>query len=931
SLTFAGRLLNLIRDADDLAPLVPTSHAGSVPNGLRSDQEVVRQLVGALRSPTTLPELGPAVVPLARLARCLAENSAKSYSDAALAADLLLGLEIRDPLAHSKPGATDRADAVAALLDGCRSDPERMEQLAGAAARQLENVAGISESVRNAIARLLADKNALRQWGGTVLTGLAEAIVPITRHNPDLARHVAATILAYDEGREGQVPLVRSALMPLNESRRQQAEHSIYVLGEKLGELCNVDLLIAAEIFCDLAEDADAIPAMAEWPVSVADADGWLQDGPDLSLTVDEIGETAAQALSVALAGTEPSDAAPVVAVLVKQLHNAAAWAALMKPADHTLSALDLSRVLLPALESGALLAHPGTHGAAAALLDAVAASEPTLAGQLEHAVLNAHALADANHVHPRVKDALIVCLNPESITSPVLKARLEVLATDAPPMILSPHPTAMATAREWSPFDAMSVQGIQLDKEAETALRALDEEVTRVSVGADPKPQNEFRLPELFETADPIFAACEQLPQALEKLLVEAAALLARDERVNPGTPLGNRVLAVLTTAQNSHHVGTLIGSNRSPGIRDRAVGGLTALFARQEWRDSDSGSPIAASVTAALGDKSPLVRMHAAHLAVELNADADQSKTAAAVGELVLAEEDPTVRIVLLEQLTQVIVGAETTVDAILERIPGDALSEPLKNLGRSIMKLYTYLAIVPRTPYASRTVEQWCNDAPTHGGEVKAFAQCARDYLGPNGGEGRAEAYRLLTAAARSSHARWTRDPEEHHVATLSERQRTELKGVLDTSHEIARQIYFTSGGAYDYKQKQGPPPGTRHTVFAELAYPLLAICASLRIPQCIHSAVQTMIFLAPLDEARALHAVADAVPAHGPYAGDSLAGDDVIPYMERLLAENQQLVLHDTAGVTAFRQLLTTFASAGNTKALTLAYTFADVFR
>ena len=36
----------------------------------------------------------------------------------------------------------------------------------------------------------------------------------------------------------------------------------------------------------------------------------------------------------------------------------------------------------------------------------------------------------------------------------------------------------------------------------------------------------------------------------------------------------------------------------------------------------------------------------------------------------------------------------------------------------------------------------------------------------------------------------------------------------------------------------------------------------------VPQCVHEAVKTMIFLAPLEESRALHAIAEAVPPAGP---------------------------------------------------------------
>jgi len=88
---------------------------------------------------------------------------------------------------------------------------------------------------------------------------------------------------------------------------------------------------------------------------------------------------------------------------------------------------------------------------------------------------------------------------------------------------------------------------------------------------------------------------------------------------------------------------------------------------------------------------------------------------------------------------------------------------------------------------------------------------------------------------------------------------------------------------------------------------------------------------MIYLAPLDELRILQAIARAVPTDGAYAGDALAAAEVMPYLQRLLAEHRELVLRDDAGVEAFRQVLAAFAGAGNEDALTLAYTFGEVFR
>jgi hypothetical protein len=366
---------------------------------------------------------------------------------------------------------------------------------------------------------------------------------------------------------------------------------------------------------------------------------------------------------------------------------------------------------------------------------------------------------------------------------------------------------------------------------------------------------------------------------------------------------------------------------------MRDSGIGGLVALLYRQEWRDSDAGPSIASAVSAAMHDENPVVRMKAARGMRALHAAAIPALRATAIGELVVYEENPIVRALLVDQLGKEAASAPETVDGILERLSGagdGAVAEPDGDFGRGVLHLISYLALIPRTPFASGTVERWCREAPAHAAVVEAFAQFARDDLAPPGSAGQQTAFRLLGTAADAALARFTRDPAEHAAVDLPEGQLAELHGAVKVAHQIAQQIYFASG-AFDEKRGRERRRGVDMVGFANLAFPVLATCASLRFPQCVHQAVQTMIFLAPLDEARALQGIAAAVPADGPYAGDLLAGDAVIAYLERLLAEQRPLILFDENGVAAFRHLLATFAAAGNQAALALAYTFADVFR
>lgn len=98
-------------------------------------------------------------------------------------------------------------------------------------------------------------------------------------------------------------------------------------------------------------------------------------------------------------------------------------------------------------------------------------------------------------------------------------------------------------------------------------------------------------------------------------------------------------------------------------------------------------------------------------------------------------------------------------------------------------------------------------------------------------------------------------------------------------MSIADTIADQVYLASG-AFDHKQKNGPAAGPGHAAFANLAFPVLATCARLQAPPSVHHVVETMAFLSPLDEKRALLAIAEAVPGEGSYTRDSLAADVVI---------------------------------------------------
>ena len=98
------------------------------------------------------------------------------------------------------------------------------------------------------------------------------------------------------------------------------------------------------------------------------------------------------------------------------------------------------------------------------------------------------------------------------------------------------------------------------------------------------------------------------------------------------------------------------------------------------------------------------------------------------------------------------------------------------------------------------------------------------------------------------------------------------------ILDS---IANQLYFASG-AFDHKKGDGDATASlaRQRRFAELATPVLITCARSKVSGIVHRVVETLVFLAPLDERQALLSVMEAVASDGSYAYDPLSSDVVI---------------------------------------------------
>ena len=119
---------------------------------------------------------------------------------------------------------------------------------------------------------------------------------------------MASTVWGFDEQRDEQVTFPGSALVPMHESRIQQAHHGAYRLGELFSELCAADLVGAVMIFCDLAANGDMTSSTTptpqqDWPLITPTATGWLDHDHDLDFSkADSTATKMAEPIAVQLA-----------------------------------------------------------------------------------------------------------------------------------------------------------------------------------------------------------------------------------------------------------------------------------------------------------------------------------------------------------------------------------------------------------------------------------------------------------------------------------------------------------------------------------------------------------------------------------------------------------------------------------------------------
>ncbi|MFC7500829.1 hypothetical protein [Nocardioides sp. GCM10030258] len=567
SLAIASRVANLAAEADDLLALA--TQAQLVVDGtMTGHQYLAGQVASAVRAITVVPNAEAVVAPLSRLARALSEQSTASFANAALATDMIRGLQGRIPIGsiQGNDGFHDRALAVANLLDSLRTDPPGREQLAGALIHQVQYLVARSAEVREAITRLLDDQTALAQWGGTVTAWFPDIASKAIETDPELARRLSVTSVTFVETRDEDVTLGGSSVLPLRESRQQQAKFAVYQLGQAFPTLAASDVKVAAEIACDVidhieptqlemsARQRDDAP---EWPVTSPNVTGWIEHSYMMGLSNywhdDE--QEYLKAVADRLLTASKNAASTTLDVLVDRLHVGWAWAALMNEASDPCA---LFGVLQPAFSSGSLLAHPSTHSQAATLLKAAAQERSIPHGELEAAVSNAIALLERYERGEQAQEVLVGCLDPDRIADERLASRRKALGDTAPEIPPPDSDEGNIVDGRWSAADHDLRGGhATLSPEVEQAAHALEKAINKVGDNHAESDQHLDALAGAFVHAHSAFEAAQEISDTLERLLLDGANRLARDPKITPDHRVAELLVSMLEARSEAENVG--------------------------------------------------------------------------------------------------------------------------------------------------------------------------------------------------------------------------------------------------------------------------------------------------------------------------------------------------------------------------------------
>lgn len=918
---------------------------------------------------------GPAdpkkVAVLAEMSAILA-NRARIADDvelAVLAAQLPRRAAGRSPNEASAEAGTHivrvAVDCLRLALDD-RSDPHR-GTLAEVASRLFPDAIVVDASACGALVEQLCAASTIQAWGTRYLWSLVDRIADIARVAPAAAVTIGSSVWEYEETSDEPTSLLDSSILGLTSTRRQDLDSLRYQVGDRFGSLAAVDAVAATELLLRIVD----APRMFKWPERLRygspprpqAGESLRYSGGHDALTVMT---DALLSRLVDLAASEDNEGGPqpstslarAVSLLITELRHAEVWRRLLLRAARAKS-VQLALVLLPAVTSPNLYAHPTTWAAA----EKVAARLSPILSPEDHAELEA-AILDMVDVATQAyeddaayrgywkehRNAVICSLSPDKVVSPVMRQLLSDIS------LTGGAGAALPELSEDALEDIGEIIAVEDSQEGET-LGKIRERVhsarEQIRKGEEEERQRaEQELASLWQQVNGLDGAgslAESAMLQLQELKVDLAEALARVPDAAPDTALGEEVYLTLCTYLPTGAASIAPEAQQawvdmdipmwSSTTSSEATTGVAILLLRDDWR-SARGDELRDLLRPLLDVPHPIYRFQVTRV-LPLLLD-EQQDLFAELEQRLSDETDHHVAAELLDHLHRCLRSEPNPISQVFQRLgtlphwrcvtddpAGDDIDSSDNRQSKAV-RLLTVLAVRYEAPYAREVLTAWLANPLTHPNRASLAITRMRDYLNPADHRLRStqqRAFQLVTSCSSVLRDTW----RAHLLNQENSERQDRLAAVVRIANNIAEQIYFASGAHSSRMTPEETTPRGDQSHYATACLPVLELLASISYPRVTHNLVRTLDHIRLHQPARALRVAAQAVANDPGYAREQLGHEATLRMIKNYLADHRDLVFSNPANTTSLRLLLEAYVRTGWEKAIDLAETMTELFR
>ena len=942
-----------VRERIALADLVPligycTDQADPVSRTV-ARKFTSHQLASALHLPElTSPQRMTAVPVLAAAARRLAE-SAEEAADVELADTAAVIVNRIRGLPGWQPdwaGAADCGIAAGAIARTALANPAAPghEQLGNRAAGLLVDAVRIDAGRHGPLVAEYARPAVMTAWGVSASGVLTRAFAIVASHAPGPATELAVAVWTFTEDRDETTYLIPSQIRRYSGDRKQDLEGARYDIGHAFPALLARDPAAATELYLRVMEAV--APPTVDDPVTMlltASSDRFAVDGHGaLAAMTDELAgylnDLARQTATLAAANEDQASGSPADLLnqtlehLTARLRHPLAWSALLSAGARHPSALGirLADVLLRHTE---LLSSDPPSRAAAQLVQAIAdTASDKQHGRLEAAII---ALPEAGYTG-QLRDRLLGALDRNRITGQQARERLAALdAQGGPPPATAPGPfpvrdIALPLPGLPAPSDlALASQALQASLSALNSPQDYDHEQALAAL------QLSFRelLEKMHASGSVPGTTTAQDYEHARTSTAAAAARMAADPALKPGTPEGDTVLEYLLVCV---HAGAGPQGSATDGTSEAVVTsgseGILALLGRDDWM----GSPAAAQIQSASRMLLDHPQPDASALAIGAlpRIEPDPPKRLDLILQRLRGDEPVFLRVTLLRQLLILSADIPADVDAELNGLgatdawpslsaapqeldqPPAATARPAGDTD-TVIQLLIYLALAGAQPESRQLLTTWLDDPASYTYRAERVCVWLRGWLTAGSTEFagiRESAFALISRPVAA-----TTGILQSGDQTSEGRQRIERAARVAAA--VSRELRITTAD----------PANPLPEDFATSAFPVLEQLAIIGTPAIAHDVVEILDRIGSSEPKQTLLTIATAVESAAGYFREPEGARLVLGIIDASVAQHRDRILADPEWTRGLRRILEGFVAQGVDAAVTQAHDLGEIFR